>query len=45
MSRGYYNVDVITEDPKVTGKVEPTGAWYESVTMPVLAALYRATAQ
>lgn len=32
----YYNVDVIAEDPKVGGKVEPIRAWFESVTVPVL---------
>jgi len=32
----YYNVDVITDDPKVAGKTEPIRAWYESVTLPVL---------
>jgi hypothetical protein len=36
----YYNVDVITDDPKAAGKVEPIRAWFESVTEPVLDAHY-----
>jgi len=36
----YYNLDLITGDPRVTKHVDPVRAWYEQVIIPVLAAHY-----
>ena len=36
----YYNLDLITGDPRATKHVDPVRAWYKQVIIPVLAAHY-----
>ena len=40
----YYNLDLITGNPRVTRHVDPIRAWYERVIVPVLAAHYTQSA-
>lgn len=36
----YYNLDLVTGDPRATTHVDPVRAWYEKVIIPVLVAHY-----
>ncbi len=37
----YYNLDLVTGDPRAAGEQDPIRAWFEQVVMPVLAAHQR----
>ncbi len=41
----YYNLDLITRDPRVIKHVDPIRAWYEKVIIPVLTAHYPKSAR
>ena len=32
----YYNLDVVTGDPRTSGRIDPSRAWFERVTLPVI---------
>lgn len=41
----YYNLDLVTGDPRTTDRNDPVQAWFESVIIPVLAAHYTTAQQ
>lgn len=37
----YYNINLVTGDPRSTANRDPVGAWFEGVTLPILAEHYK----